>query len=118
MDASRYLGRYPKLHATEEEIARLRALQRNACAICRKPFDEVKPSFTGEPWRREAHVDADHSHATGRTRGLLCTRCNRSLGWFESLRAVVLAYEDEGVTGAPYRRLFDALALDPPPPGA
>lgn len=40
----------------------------DACAICGRP-----PSAT----RR---LDRDHDHRTGEPRGLLCHRCNRTLG--------------------------------------
>src|SRR5687767_14226869 len=44
--------------------------QRGACAICREPFGERTPEM-------------DHSHVTGRIRGLLCRGCNRQLGLIE-----------------------------------
>jgi hypothetical protein len=48
-----------------------RMLQRQAgrCAICRKPFSE--------------HPHVDHDHATGTVRGLLCRKCNVSVGGFD-----------------------------------
>lgn len=66
--------------------------QQNACAICKLPFYAVKPSFDSGAgvWVRVSNVD--HDHTTKRVRGLLCTRCNRNLGWFEPLRDVVLSY--------------------------
>jgi hypothetical protein len=92
------LGRFPKLPrvvaARESEL--LRVAQGNACAICHRLFDETRPSFTGGKWRREAQANVDHSHASGRVRGLLCTRCNRNVGWFESLRAEILTFVGTG----------------------
>lgn len=40
------------------------------CPICERPWDEV-----GTP-------HADHDHATGKFRGVLCGSCNRALGLF------------------------------------
>jgi hypothetical protein len=48
--------------------------QGGVCAICNDP--PSKP--------RNFHVD--HCHKTGRVRGLLCVRCNTSLGWFERVQ--------------------------------
>jgi hypothetical protein len=42
--------------------------QEDKCAICKRPFD------------RTPHVD--HSHKTGKIRGLLCFHCNSGLGMF------------------------------------
>jgi hypothetical protein len=52
---------------TPQEHAELLAQQDGRCAIC----------------RQAAKLDLDHCHATGRTRGLLCRRCNLGLGHFE-----------------------------------
>lgn len=96
----KYLGPHPHLpphiQADGNLIRQLLTLQHNACAICKRPFGGAGPIPQTPGWRREAHVDLDHSHDTGRVRGLLCTRCNRNLGWFESLSAAVLAYVAPG----------------------
>lgn len=34
----------------------------------------------------------DHDHTTGRVRGLICSPCNRNLGWYEKRRQAVAAY--------------------------
>ncbi len=58
--------------------------QQGRCALCKKP-----QSTKG----RVKHLAVDHDHATGRVRGLLCTRCNHGLGWLESLPLdLILAY--------------------------
>jgi Recombination endonuclease VII len=51
-----------------EEFAAMVAAQGNRCAICDRDM--------GAGMSR--HID--HCHATGRLRGLLCTRCNGALG--------------------------------------
>ena len=45
--------------------------QNNLCAICHGP-----ETFNGS-------LSVDHSHDTGKVRGLLCTNCNRGLGHFK-----------------------------------
>lgn len=47
---------------------RLYQLQQGKCAICGKHQSDITKTF---------HVD--HSHITGKVRGLLCDRCNRKL---------------------------------------
>jgi len=42
--------------------------QKNKCAICNKTF------------RKKAKICIDHSHVTGKIRGLLCQNCNVALG--------------------------------------
>lgn len=49
--------------------------QSNKCAICHQP--EKIPKIAGGPIRNLA---IDHDHSTGKVRGLLCYRCNVSLG--------------------------------------
>ncbi len=56
-------------YCTRAQYDAMLASQGALCAICRKP----------EFGRRLA---VDHDHATGRVRGLLCTRCNTGLGMF------------------------------------
>jgi hypothetical protein len=51
---------------TSEEHDALLRKQKNRCAICRKKF------------LKTPHID--HSHKTGRNRGLLCEDCNLGLG--------------------------------------
>lgn len=48
---------------TYEEYLKMVEFQDNACAICRK----------------EARLDLDHDHITGKLRLLLCRRCNLML---------------------------------------
>lgn len=48
--------------------------QEGLCAICRQP------QRGGNDRTRELVVD--HDHVTGKVRGLLCTSCNRGLGFF------------------------------------
>jgi hypothetical protein len=55
---------------TFEEWAAMMERQNHSCAIC-----------GGKQGARRLHID--HCHATWKVRGLLCSRCNTSLGWFE-----------------------------------
>jgi hypothetical protein len=52
---------------TKEQLAALIAAQEGHCAICKE--------------RSALHVD--HDHTSGKIRSLLCTRCNKGLGFFQ-----------------------------------
>jgi hypothetical protein len=54
--------------------------QAGVCAICKRPCSTGK------------RLAIDHDHDTNRVRGLLCTRCNRHLGWFDLLATEILTY--------------------------
>jgi hypothetical protein len=61
-----------ELNTTPEQIKELEAEQGGVCAICGKP-----PKVGGR------RLSVDHDHATGKIRGMLCTRCNTALGSFD-----------------------------------
>jgi hypothetical protein len=54
------------------EYDRMLAAQSGVCAIC----------ASDKPGGRWSYFNVDHCHATGRVRGLLCSPCNRALGFF------------------------------------
>ena len=54
---------------TLADYGRMLKAQKGGCAIC-----------GNKPKKRS--LDVDHSHKTGRVRGLLCHRCNRGLGYY------------------------------------
>lgn len=54
----------------------LEAAQGYVCAICGLPETRI---YKGTP----AHLAVDHSHSTGKVRGLLCARCNVALARFQ-----------------------------------
>lgn len=64
---------------TPAQFDQMREDQNNTCAICSSPFES----------RKQVHVD--HNHATGRVRGLLCTRCNMGIGYFKENTDALLA---------------------------
>lgn len=57
---------------TEAEYDAILAKQGGACAICKGPQQRAGAK----------HFAVDHDHATGRVRGLLCSRCNVGVGQF------------------------------------
>lgn len=75
---------------TKEDYANLLEIQENKCAICRNEFTKTK------------HTHVDHCHTTGKVRGILCSSCNRGLGFFydniQSLKNAV-NYLSKGDTG-------------------
>jgi Recombination endonuclease VII len=56
---------------TEDQYREMHDQQRGLCAICT------------EPCKLGRRLAVDHCHTTGRVRGLLCARCNMSIGKFE-----------------------------------
>jgi hypothetical protein len=76
---------------TQELFDLLLEAQQNACGMCHDPFGEGQL----------IHVDHDHACCPGKnrscgkcTRGLLCYRCNISLGYIERRYAMARAYLD------------------------
>lgn len=56
---------------TIEDRDRMFAEQDGLCAICKSDPHPVQG------------LQVDHCHATGRVRGLLCSKCNRGIGYFK-----------------------------------
>lgn len=50
--------------------------QNGVCYICNT--DKAGP--------RTTHFCVDHCHTSGKVRGLLCVKCNASLGWYEEFK--------------------------------
>jgi hypothetical protein len=74
------LAKITGLHINDRHL--LWELQGGKCAICGKDVD----FWDGE------HVVLDHDHSTNRARGVLCKKCNTSVGYFETWRSEVEAY--------------------------
>jgi hypothetical protein len=75
------LDAYYKYGLTPEAREALVAAQDGCCPICQRDLAEV-----------DQHVDHDHDSPDRRVRGILCSTCNRHLGWFEKRKRAVLAY--------------------------
>jgi hypothetical protein len=69
-----------KYGLTPEEHIELQVSHEGRCAICRQV--PVKG-------RHNAALHIDHDHKTGKVRGLLCARCNVSIGQFEDSPALL-----------------------------
>lgn len=69
-----------KYGMSSHDFERLKSEQDNKCAIC----------STDSPARNRFHVD--HDHFTGVVRGLLCSRCNGALGWYEKYAQPIVQY--------------------------
>jgi hypothetical protein len=59
--------------------------QKGVCAICRGPETQMLHG-------KLKCLAVDHQHETGTVRGLLCSKCNTRLGWFEKVQDGVLEY--------------------------
>jgi hypothetical protein len=66
------------------EYEALFSAQLGLCAACQEP-----PPTTGTATQRKLNVD--HNHKTGEIRGLLCSHCNRILGFADDEASVLLA---------------------------
>lgn len=71
-----------------EDLCTMYTQQNGCCSICSTPISLE----AGRTKKGKAHVD--HCHATGKVRGLLCTKCNTLLGMAEDsidiLKAAIL----------------------------
>ncbi len=68
--------RLKKFGLTLDQFNQMYAKQEGLCGICEEPF---KYYALGGPDKKEA-VCVDHSHTTGKVRGLLCSSCNLGIG--------------------------------------
>ncbi|MDP3940359.1 MAG: endonuclease domain-containing protein [Deltaproteobacteria bacterium] len=90
----RYIQRHPDKRKVIKKDAKLRALgfakgeyqealllQGNRCAICAVDFASIS----------SRQVCADHDHATGQARGVLCNNCNTAIGMLKDSPERLLA---------------------------
>jgi hypothetical protein len=75
---------WTRYRITPADVDRLIAGQCGLCAMCDKPLPD------------RYHID--HSHTTGKVRGVLCHRCNVRIGGLEDaeFRARAVAYLERG----------------------
>ena len=66
---------------TSTEFSAMARKQGNSCAICATPIDVSD--------KHSCHVD--HRHADGLIRGILCSKCNRGIGFFNDDPMLLLA---------------------------
>jgi hypothetical protein len=67
---------------TEEQYQEILKDQNNSCKICSSNIEVVS--------RKRLHID--HCHKTNMIRGLLCSRCNGALGWYEKYKNNIIDY--------------------------
>ena len=64
-----------------EEVEQMIEDQNNKCKICGLEFSVCKKT-----------PSVDHCHDTGKVRGILCSKCNTFLGWYEKNINVITEY--------------------------
>lgn len=69
-----------KYNITLDYYEKLKQKQRNLCAICGCPETSLE---TKNGSNRVKDLAVDHCHKTNKVRGLLCFRCNTTIGKFE-----------------------------------
>lgn len=76
-----------RYNLTIEQYLEILKKQNDCCAICLNPY----PRSTGN---YEVSFVVDHNHATGKIRGLLCSKCNRGIGFLgDNLQNFERAYQ-------------------------
>lgn len=68
-----------KYGISQDDYQSMLALQDGGCAICKTD----NPSGQNSESDFMKHFAVDHCHISGRVRGLLCSPCNRALGFFQ-----------------------------------
>lgn len=59
------------------------------CEICGKNLEE---SISSKSKYHPKRLCIDHNHDTSKFRGILCSRCNRQLGWYEKFSQEINDY--------------------------
>jgi hypothetical protein len=72
----RKLSKINQYGITELDKIKLLEIQKHRCAICEGHETIVRGGKT-------ISLCIDHNHKTGKVRGLLCSNCNRGLGYFK-----------------------------------
>lgn len=70
-----------RYNMTENDYKKMLLSQKNKCLICGKNHDDTTKG-----------LNIDHNHNTGKIRGLLCSKCNGSLGWYEKHKSEIEIY--------------------------
>ncbi len=78
-----------KFGITLEEYNHMAESQGGVCAICEKVNDTRKKGTNNDGKDVKMSLAVDHNHKTGRVRGLLCGKCNTSLGGFKDNPALL-----------------------------
>jgi hypothetical protein len=73
-----------KYNMTEEQYNEILLSQNSKCLICEMKHEDASKGL---------HID--HDHTTGEIRGLLCSRCNGALGWYEKYSNEIKSYLKE-----------------------
>ena len=76
------------LDITNEQLEQYRK-EHLTCEICGKT---LKESVKWDSKFAPKNLCIDHEHTTKKFRGLLCSVCNRQLGWFEKNKEAILKY--------------------------
>lgn len=95
-----YNERYPhksreaelaKFGMTLEDYGFMLKTQKGVCAVCLQP-------------PKNNSLAVDHDHATGHVRGLLCSPCNRHLGYYERFHEAMRLYLERPSTSFKVRK--------------
>jgi len=78
-DRATLATRLKKYAMTPADFDAMLAAQGGGCAICGSPL----------PGGHYKSLLVDHSHSTGKVRGLLCDSCNMGLGCFKDERSLL-----------------------------
>lgn len=77
-----------ELDITRSELEQY-SIEHQVCEICGRSLSEcVKWDSKFAP----KHFCIDHDHNTNKFRGLLCSVCNRQLGWYEKYKDSIESY--------------------------
>lgn len=94
---------YLNYHANPITLNRARTVRRYGLSIT--DYNDMLEKQSGRcaicgtyPTGRTKHLSVDHSHPTGKVRGLLCHRCNALVDMMERYREKINAYLEDSPT--------------------